>query len=174
MNYIYCLLKEREADLDEENWVLAEAKDPRKLQTGGTFRSVIARRMEAVIVPILTEIVAFIDRNYNLSLLWNSEKKCLPTQSSIFQFWLAMFREPQVMRFHYKDIMVQSSELIGPDPAVRQEVTKEHFRCKLPFSWLIHQAFDAQWVSAKSSAGTYCLLLLINTCVNQLYLYFSK
>ncbi len=154
MKHIHCVLLEREAELDETNWLLSEAKDRRKLQTGGTIRSVIARRIEALVVPILTEIIAFVDRNYNLDLLWNSDKKCLIPQSHpIFQFWLAMFREQRVVRFQFKEIMESAGRLGGPDSAAGEQMPEEPFSCKLPFSWLICKTFEAQWINAKSSKG---------------------
>lgn len=148
------LLVEREADLNETNWVIGEAKDLRKLQTGGTFRSIIIRRMEDIVVPILAEIIVLIDKNCNLDLLWNRDKKCLiPQSSSTVQFWLAMFQESQVMRLQYKDLIERGNELEG----LERRMPGKHFRCKLPFSWLVCEAFEGQWPSTKSSAGINCL-----------------
>ena len=150
MTHIYKLLKERESiRQDEKNWVLNEALSAKKLQSGGTFRNVIARKLRDVIIPIFAEIIALIDHNYNLDLV---DPKTHDTP--VTQFWLAMFRNPQVMHFSYADMSVREQV-----PGVGARLAEEEFRCQLPFSWLVREAFEAQWDSAKSVAGNRVLLV---------------
>ena len=150
MTHIHELLKGREnIRQDEKNWVLNEALDAKKLKSGGTFRNVIARKLNDVVVPIFAEILAMIDHNYNLDLV---DPKTQDTP--VTQFWLAMFRNPQVMHFSYADMSVREQV-----PGVGGRLAEEEFRCQLPFSWLVREAFEAQWDSAKSVAGDYVLLV---------------
>ena len=144
--HIHQLLKEREEiRVDEKNWVLREALSPKKLQSGGTFRNVIARKLDEVIIPIFAEIIALIDHNYNLDLV---DPKSHSTP--VAQFWLAMFCDPKVMQFSYAEMSVRKQV-----PGVGGKMAEEEFRCQLPFSWLVREAFDAQWNSAKSIAGNF-------------------
>ena len=150
MTHIHQLLKERESiRQDEKNWVLNEALSAKKLQSGGTFRNVIARKLDEVIIPIFAEIIALIDHNYNLDLV---DPKI--NNTPVTQFWLAMFRNPHVMHFSYSDMSVREQV-----PGVGGRLAEEEFRCQLPFSWLVREAFEAQWDSAKSVAGD-CVLLV--------------
>ena len=142
--HIYQLLKEREKIReDEKKWVLREALSAKKLQSGGTFRNVIARKLDEVIIPIFAEIIALIDHNYNLDLV---DPKSHNTP--VAQFWLAMFRDPKVMQFSFAEMSVREQV-----PGVGGRMAEEEFRCQLPFSWLVREAFEAQWDSAKSVAG---------------------
>jgi len=81
---------------DEKNWVLNQALSTRKLQNGGTFQNVLARKLDEVLVPIFSEIIALVDRNYNLDCLDPKNEK-----SPLSQFWLAMFRNSDIVQLRY-------------------------------------------------------------------------
>ena len=121
-----------------------EALSSKQLQSGGTFRNVITRKLDRVIVPIFAEIIALIDRNYNLDLADPS----MP----VFQFWLAMFRDRKVMQFIYTEMVVRKQV-----PGAGSRMAEEEFQCQFPFSWMVWEAFKAQWDAAKSTAGTLIL-----------------
>ena len=142
--HIYRLLKEREADRpDLAEWVLSEALNSSNLEVGGTFRNVLARKIDEVVIPIFAEIIANIDRNYNLDLINPKE-----TESSLSQFWLAMFREPKIQPLKYSE-MAQGGRVSG----LGGRKVDQDFRCQLPFFWLVKDAVDLQWNNAKSQAG---------------------
>ncbi len=143
INHIRRLLEEREAiRADEIDWVLTEALNPKKLQNGGTFRNILARKLDDVIVPIFAAITALIDHNYNLNWIRREEEN-----TAAAQFWLDMFRDPQIMGFRYEEIAVPG-HILG----VERRMLKDDFECQLPFSWLIREAFEAQWETARSTA----------------------
>ena len=145
VRHIHKLLKERDqVREDERNWILNEALSSRKLQNGGTFQNVLARKLDEVLVPILSEIIALLDRNYNLNHLNTKEKT-----SPLYQFWLAMFRNQQL---HYEDMVSQGMHRERV-PGVGGRMAEEDFKCQLPFSWLVKEAVDSQWHSAKSTSG---------------------
>lgn len=123
---IYCALQQRERDrIDEKDWVLLEAMSGKRLQNGGTFRNVLARRIDEAIKPYFTEIIAHIDQNCNLDLLD-------PTQSTpISIFWLALFR-------------LTGEKINFSSPSVGKTTMKTDFHCQLPFSWKIREVVDAQ------------------------------
>ena len=156
---IHQLLTERDSIQEDKDWVLYEALSAKKLLSGGTFRNVIARKLDEVITPIFAKVIALLDHNCNLDLA-NPKKN----DTSVTQFWLAMFRDPKVMCFSYAEMLVM--EMV---PVVGGRKAAEEVRCQFPFSWLVQEAFDAQWASAKSTTGMYsngnhttvlCLILL--------------
>ncbi len=124
---------------DEAAWVLTEALDPKKLQNGGTFRNCLARKLNDVIVPIFTALIARMDRYYNMNLIRKERDN-----SPVAQLWLAMFRDPQIMRFRYEDLVL---------PGVERRMLEDEFECQFPFSWLIREEVEAQWDNAKSTAS---------------------
>ena len=127
-----------------KEWVLNEAMDARKLQNGGTFRNVLARKIDNVVVPIFSEIISFVDQNYNLDLM-SPRSEDLPLR----QFWLTMFGRPKLMQFSYKEMITPKEKL----PGIGGRKSVEDFICRLPFSWIIKAAVDSQWDNIKSSAG---------------------
>ena len=141
--HLYKLLQEREADRpDLCEWVLNEALNVSKLEVGGTFRNVLARKIDEVVIPIFAKIIACIDYNYNLDLIDPKSEN-----SPRSQFWLAMFREPEVLQLKY-------SEMQGDTvPGVGGRKANKDFRCKMPFFWLIKETVDSQWDSARSTTG---------------------
>ena len=143
VRHIHRLLKEREqVREDDTNWVLNEALSIRKLQNGGTFQNVLARKLDGVLVPIFSEIIALVDRNYNLNHL-NPKNK----NPSLYQFWLAMFRNQQL---HYQEMVakgVHREKVPGTGGRMAED-----FKCQLPFSWQVKAAVDSLWYSAKSTA----------------------
>ena len=150
MRHIHRLLKERDQIReDEKNWILNEALNSRKLQSGGTFQNVLARKLDGVLVPIFSEIIAFMDRNYNLNHLNSKEKN-----SPIYRFWVALFRNPAIMQLHYEDMVTtQGGEHRELVPGAGGRIAEEDFKCQLPFSWLVKEAVDSHWHSAKSIMG---------------------
>ena len=143
--HLYKLLQEREADRpDLSEWVLSEALNASKLEVGGTFRNVLARKIDEVVIPIFSKIIACIDSNYNLDLVGHK----LQDSPAISQLWLAMFREPEVLQLKYSDF-VQGDKV----PGIGGRKSNQDFKCQIPFFWLIKQAIDNQWDSAKSRAG---------------------
>ena len=145
---IHRLLSERDQIReDDKHWVLNEALSSRKLQNGGTFQNVLARKVDDVLVPIFSEIIALVDRNYNLNCLSHKEKN-----SPLYQFWLAMFRNPAIMQLHYKDMVTMQGRHREQVPGMGGRMAEEDFKCQLPFSWLVKETVDSQWHNAKSTA----------------------
>ena len=55
MKHILSVLKERDKIVQEREWVLMEAMNEKRLQCGGTFRNVLSRKLDEVVVPIFAE-----------------------------------------------------------------------------------------------------------------------
>jgi len=147
VSHIHRLLSERDQIRgDEKDWVLNEALSTRKLQNGGSFQNVVARKLDEVLVPIFSEIIALVDRNYNLDRLDPKNEN-----SPLSQFWLAIFRNSAIVQLRYEDMVTQGKhrkQVLGAG----KRMAEEDFKCKLPFSWLVKEEVDAHWHSAKSTA----------------------
>lgn len=143
MSHVHRLLKDRErVRPDEAEWVLREALDPKKLRMGGTFQNVLSRKMYEVVGAIFAKIIALIDRNYNLELLEAGTE-----DTPIAKLWLNFFQNPKIMGFHYEDIVAGAQSTSDKMPML------EEFRCQLPFSWLIMEAFESQRDNAETTAS---------------------
>lgn len=145
IKHISKVLRERDdIRVDEKNWVVREAMDPKSLQQGGTFRNVLSRKTDKVIIPIFSEIISVIDQNYNLNLV--DPKK---DNELLSKFWLRIFNNPQIMQFSYSDMVTLREQI----PGLGGRKSGEDFMCELPFSWLIFNALQSQWDTVKSSVG---------------------
>jgi hypothetical protein len=127
---------------DRKEWVSNEAINVKSLQYGGTFRNVLSRKVDEVVVPIFSEIIAAIDQNYNLNILIKQDKN-----PALSQFWLNIFSDSSIMQFDY----ITSKE---PIPVRKAE---GGFDSCFPFSWLVYEIIEGQWDKVRSSTGKYKL-----------------
>ena len=159
--HLYKLLKEREEDTsDLSEWVLSEALSASKLEVGGTFRNVLARKIDEVVIPLFAKVIACIDCNYNLDLI---DPKAQDSARS--RFWLAMFGEPKVLQLKYSET-AQGDTV----PGVGGRKSNQDFKCQMPFFWLIRDTVDSQWDIAKSGAGNYWIYCDHNTLIKIIFL----
>ena len=141
MSHIHRILREREAVSFDSDWVLSEAMNIHNLQTGGTFKNVLSRKLDNVIIPFFAEIIAFTDHNCNLNLL---QTVCPPTP--LAQFWLKIFSSERAEHaLCYNDMATGVQKVAMRD---------EEFECEFPFSWLVKELMDSQWENAQTTGGT--------------------
>ena len=141
---IHSILKEREEVMGEETgWVLNEAMSRKKLQSGGTFRNVLTRKLDEVIIPIFAEVLVSVDRYSNLDLV----RKNSPPH--IRQLWLSAF--PVLCKFSYADMTTQGGDGLA-GMGQRRSIGGE-FRCQFPFFWLVKETVDSHWDNAISVTG---------------------
>ena len=144
VRHIHAVLKEREEVMGEETgWVLDEAMSKKKLQSGGTFRNVLSRKLDEVIIPIFAEVLVSIDRYSNLDLV----RKGSPPH--IRQLWLSAF--PVLCKFSYADMTTQRGDQLAGMGQRRS--TSSEFRCQFPFFWLVKEIVDSHWDNAISVTG---------------------
>ena len=144
VRHIHAVLKEREEVMGEETgWVLNEAMSRKKLQSGGTFRNVLSRKLDEVIIPIFAEVLVSIDRYSNLDLV----RKGSPPH--IRQLWLSAF--PVLCKFSYADMTTQGGDQLAGMGQRRS--TSSEFRCQFPFFWLVKETVDSHWDNAISVTG---------------------
>ena len=134
------MLKEREEVYkDRDDWIIQEAMNINHLQTGGTFKNVLARRLDEVIVPCFAMIIAFMDQNCNLNLLQSVQHL-----SPLSKFWLNICASQ-----HAQDEL-RYVDMVGTQKVVMKD---DNFACEFPFYWLVKDLMDCQWDSAQSTGG---------------------
>ena len=149
MKQILSVLKQRENNVHEREWVLMEAKNEKRLQSGGTFANVLSRKLDEVVVPIFTEILAFVDRYSNLDLI---SKKNQDQPRDLF--WLSVFSNESLCKFSFEQIaMREGSTHQIPGGSGKRVSIFDEFNCQFPFFWLIKDTVDSFWNDAKSVAG---------------------
>ncbi|XP_067087748.1 E3 ubiquitin-protein ligase rnf213-alpha-like [Osmerus mordax] len=131
---------------NKNNWVIKEASNIDAVQEGGTFRHTLWKRVQAVVVPFLAQLISVVDRDQNLDIL-------LDTNSSepVKKLWLDIFGNEKLLDVPYArvdhnaeshTILVQN--YISPDKNVS---------CSMPFSWRIKDYLDELWVHALHREG---------------------
>ena len=147
VRHIHSMLLEREEVMEEKEWVLDEAMSGKKLQSGGTFRNVLSRKLDEVITPIFAEVLVHVDRYSNLDLL---KRKNAPLH--VQQLWLNVFTCSELCSFSYTEMSVQGGgdRLAGMG---QRKSSDEEFPCQFPFFWLIKETVDSHWNAAITMTG---------------------
>uniref|UniRef100_A0A3Q3NQ34 RING-type E3 ubiquitin transferase n=1 Tax=Labrus bergylta TaxID=56723 RepID=A0A3Q3NQ34_9LABR len=126
---IHSLLEDYEANIpNPKSWVLREASNVSALQEGGTFLHTLWRKIQAVVAPLLANLVSVIDRDCNLQLLL---KGC----DELKGLWLEIFGNPNMLLVPY--VRVESK---GVNIAPR--IGGNTMCCRLPFSWWIKEFLE--------------------------------
>ncbi|XP_054875809.1 E3 ubiquitin-protein ligase rnf213-alpha-like [Poeciliopsis prolifica] len=128
--HLYSLLKEYEANIlsQPKDWVLDQASNVSALQEGGTFVNTLWRKIQAVVTPLLANLVSVIDKDCNLDLLMDEGEE-------MKNLWFHIFGSKEMLSVPYvKEInmLVVQSHNIGGDI----------MRCRMPFSWCIKDFLD--------------------------------
>ena len=145
IKHIYTLIQEREELYkNEKNWIVEESMSSKNLLLGGTLTNALCRKADRVVVQILAEIIAVVDRNCNLNLIDPGDEN-----TPISQFWLKMFLNFQIMQFKFTDFVKKDDPL----PGTGARKFGSDYQCKFPFSWFIYDIFHGLWNNVKSAVG---------------------
>lgn len=115
-------LEEAEQKGEPGDWIFREAMDSKSLQHGGTFRNCLGKRIEEKLTPLLAEIIAFVDMNYNLNLLSPSAENSLG---------MKIFQHPDITKFKLLGEIKQQL------PGVGGLKSTQTFQNSVAFSWII-------------------------------------
>ena len=146
---VHELLKERDdrTTASGTKWSTSEALELSDLQESGTYRKALWRKIQNAIVPILSELIAFIDKDGNLELLQRTNPAWLT------DLWLQIFQDNQLTQLHYESFMTDDVVIRSHVPVTSSGRDSHMFHCRLPFSWLLKEKVDSMWTNAKSVAG---------------------
>ncbi|KAM9843458.1 E3 ubiquitin-protein ligase rnf213-alpha-like [Aulostomus maculatus] len=126
----------------KSNWVIKVASNIDALQEGGTFRHTLWKRVQALVIPILAQLLSVIDRDQNLDILL--DRDC---SESIKRLWLDIFGNEKFLEIPHLQL--------GHNPESRTILVQNHIiqdrnmSCCMPFSWRIKDYLEELWVHAR-------------------------
>ncbi|XP_046861644.1 E3 ubiquitin-protein ligase rnf213-alpha-like [Xenia sp. Carnegie-2017] len=124
------LERDKECSSDQKLWVQEEALSQRHLQETGTFRKALCKKISSIVSPILSEVIAYCDRNHNLNLL-------LEANVWTRKLWLEMLKEDSITTMTYESFISPVSGRIRERATVLSIGVGHRFEGKFPFSWII-------------------------------------
>ena len=146
---IHKLLQEKDerAGIKASDWLRSEALSGTGIQENGTFRKALWQKVYSCVIPVLSEVIAFVDRDSNLELV-KEEGNWLS------HLWIQLFQSHSMVEFHYDGFLSLESGIIRERvPVITAGRERQVFELQFPFSWLIKEKFDDMWRGACSTAG---------------------
>ncbi|CAL8274226.1 unnamed protein product [Lota lota] len=132
--------------LIKSNWVIKEASNIDALQEGGTFRHTLWKRVQAVVIPYLAQLVSVIDRDQNLDILLD-----INCNEPLKTLWLDIFGTEKLLEVPLLTIDLNSATrtiLVQNCFALDKNIC-----CSMPFSWRIKDYLEELWVYALQHEG---------------------
>lgn len=134
------------------DWLRSEALSGTGIQENGTFRKALWQRVYSSVIPILSEVIAYVDRDSNLELVTEEG-------NWLSRLWIQLFQSHSMVQFHYDGFLSLESGIIRERvPVITAGCERQVFDSQFPFSWLIKEKFDDLWRNACSIACKYFLL----------------
>ena len=146
---IHKLLQEKDerAGNKANDWLRSEALSGTGIQENGTFRKALWQRVYSSVIPILSEVIAFVDRDSNLELVVDGG-------NWLSSLWLDFFQCDKMVKLDYDGFLSLESGIIRKRvPVVTSGSETQSFELQFPFSWIIKERIDAMWREASSIAG---------------------
>ena len=147
------LLEEQESHQDSTSataWVRNEALSHSGLQKGGTFRRTLWLRIVDTVTPVLSKIIAFVDRNHNLKLL---EEVAAGSRSWLTDLWLGIFNSSLISGHDY-DFLSPVEKAVSQRVRVLSSGLNDHlFSTQFPFSYVVKLELDGMMKKAKDIAA---------------------
>ena len=134
----------------EIDWLLHTANCGEVLHSSGTFHKAVDLHIDSIITPLLSELIASVDRNGNLELALYKDN--LP--QCLFKLWQDIFKEEFLQVLQYKDSI--SSDTLLPRrkvPIINDGVGGIFFKANFPFSWLIQETTSKLMYEIKNLTG---------------------
>ncbi|XP_056432075.1 E3 ubiquitin-protein ligase rnf213-alpha-like [Gadus chalcogrammus] len=130
--------------LIKSNWVIKESSNIDAIQEGGTFRHTLWKRVQAVVIPYLAQLVSIIDRDQNLDIL-------VDCNEPLKTLWLDIFGKEKLLDVPSLTIDLSSAArtiLVQNCFAVDKNIS-----CSMPFSWRLRDYLEELWVYALKHEG---------------------
>ena len=148
---IHKLLEEKDerAGTKASDWLRSEALSGTGIQENGTFRKALWQRIYSSVIPILSEVIALVDRDSNLELVTGEG-------TWFSSLWISLFQSQDIVELQYDSFLSLESGIIRERVSVMTSACeRQNFDLQFPFSWLIKERIDAMWKEACSIAGKY-------------------
>ncbi|XP_041755240.2 E3 ubiquitin-protein ligase rnf213-alpha-like [Coregonus clupeaformis] len=146
---LHSLLATREKNTTlTKNWVITEASNIDALHEGGTFRQTLWKRVQAVVIPLLAQLVSVIDRDGNLDLLLDTN-----SGETIKKLWLDIFGDDKLLDFPFPCASVDNNSASKTILVQNNIPIDKNISCIMPFSWKIKDYLDELWIYALQHEG---------------------
>ena len=147
------LLQEQESHQESTSataWVRNEALSYSSLHKGGTFCRTLWLRIVDTVTPVLSKIIAFVDRNHNLMLL---EEVAAGSRSWLTDLWLNIFNSSLISGHDY-DFLSPVQKAVSQRVRVLSSGLNEHlFSAQFPFSYIVRLELDDMMKRAQDMAA---------------------
>ncbi|XP_033998788.1 E3 ubiquitin-protein ligase rnf213-alpha isoform X3 [Trematomus bernacchii] len=144
--HLHSLLATHDGLSIKSNWVIKEASNIDALQEGGTFRHTLWKRVQAVVIPLLAQLVSVIDRDQNMNILL--DEKC---GGFVKRLWLDIFGNDKLLEIPHLTLDPNSeTKTILVQNYIAQD---RNMSCSMPFSWRIKDYLEELWVHALQREG---------------------
>ncbi|XP_077411767.1 E3 ubiquitin-protein ligase rnf213-alpha-like isoform X2 [Vanacampus margaritifer] len=125
------------------DWVIKVASNIDALQEGGTFCHSLWKRIQAVVTPVLAQLVSVIDTDKNLDILL---RDCSP---SVKRLWLHIFADDKLLEIPQPLLDSETRTIL-----VRNYLAEDRdFTFSMPFSGRIKDYLEDLWVHALQNEG---------------------
>ncbi|XP_019896923.2 E3 ubiquitin-protein ligase rnf213-alpha isoform X2 [Esox lucius] len=128
-----------------KNWVINEASNIDALHEGGTFRQTLWKRVQAVVIPLLAQLVSVIDRDCNLDILLDTN-----AGGPIKKLWLDIFGDEKLLDVPYASVDNSESKTFLVQNYIAID---KNIRCTMPFSWKIMDHLEELRIYALQHEG---------------------
>ncbi|XP_061079146.1 E3 ubiquitin-protein ligase rnf213-alpha [Conger conger] len=143
---LHTLLVTNDGKASPKNWVIIEASNIDALQEGGTFRHALWKRIQAVVTPLLAQLVAVADCDYNLDLLLDCN-----SAEPVRKLWLDIFSDEKLLEVPFAAVDRNSeSKTILVQSCITAHLGSG---CSLPFSWRVRDILEELLVHAQQNEG---------------------
>uniref|UniRef100_A0A6Q2YDT1 RING-type E3 ubiquitin transferase n=1 Tax=Esox lucius TaxID=8010 RepID=A0A6Q2YDT1_ESOLU len=129
-----------------KNWVINEASNIDALHEGGTFRQTLWKRVQAVVIPLLAQLVSVIDRDCNLDILLDTN-----AGGPIKKLWLDIFGDEKLLDVPYASVDNSESKTFLVQNYIAID---KNIRCTMPFSWKIMDHLEELRIYALQHEGS--------------------
>ncbi|XP_077384207.1 E3 ubiquitin-protein ligase rnf213-alpha-like isoform X2 [Festucalex cinctus] len=125
------------------DWVIKVASNIDALQEGGTFCHSLWKRIQAVVTPVLAQVLSVIDADQNLDILL---RDCSP---SVKRLWLHIFADDKLLEIPQPFLDSKTRTIL-----VRNYLAQgRDFTFSMPFSGRIKDYLEELWVHALQNEG---------------------
>ena len=124
------------------DWLLQTANCGEDIQSSGTFRKAVNLRINNTIAPLLSELIACLDRNGNLELALCNEQ----VPECLLNLWQDIFRDERLLVLQYRDIISPHNLLPRRRvPVLSDGAGGKYFESRFPFSFQIKAYMEDLW-----------------------------
>ncbi|PVD28712.1 hypothetical protein C0Q70_11306 [Pomacea canaliculata] len=147
------IMEQKEQEMVQaKDWLLREAAQIESVKKAGTWRQSWRQCLERKVIPILAGIIAYLDTNNNLDLLYNDGGDT--NNSWMQQLWLRIFVHQGIDHLNYRHLQYMYRKQELQEFAVHCECAGAAlFSAILPFSWILIQLVENALSGASESEG---------------------